>query len=122
MLDDPDPRAPVVWEENKKRVQEVRELVRVNHHRNCLLCHAPANTGNVASDTLTAAVPASMVTSYFVANSSCRAGVRIRMFVPDHRNVPVMLGVTWKNGGRAAPACVNGTMGSENVTRISVPS
>ncbi|HEV3118469.1 MAG TPA: HEAT repeat domain-containing protein, partial [Gemmataceae bacterium] len=57
LLDDPDPRAPVVREENKKRVQEVRELVRVNHHRNCLLCHAPANTGNVASDTLTAAVP-----------------------------------------------------------------
>jgi hypothetical protein len=57
LLDDPDPRAPVVREENNKRVQEVRELIRVNHHRNCLLCHAPANTGNVASDTLTAAVP-----------------------------------------------------------------
>jgi hypothetical protein len=38
-------------------VQEVRELVKINHHRNCLLCHAPANTGNVSADTLTAAVP-----------------------------------------------------------------
>ena len=35
----------------------VRELVRVNHHRNCLLCHAPGNTGNVSPDTLTAEVP-----------------------------------------------------------------
>jgi hypothetical protein len=26
-----------------KPVLEVRELVKVNHHRNCLLCHAPAN-------------------------------------------------------------------------------
>ena len=57
LLDEPDPRAPVVREENHKPRQEVRELVRVNHHRNCLLCHAPANTGTVASDTLTAAVP-----------------------------------------------------------------
>jgi len=57
LLDEPDPRAPMVREENNKRVQEVRELVRINHHRNCLLCHAPANTGNVAQDTLTAAVP-----------------------------------------------------------------
>src|SRR5207302_7046716 len=57
LLDQPDPRAPVVREENNKRVQEIRELVKINHHRNCLLCHAPANTGNVSADTLTAAVP-----------------------------------------------------------------
>ncbi len=57
LLDQPDPRAPVVQEENNKPVQEVRELVKINHHRNCLLCHAPANTGNVSADTLTAAVP-----------------------------------------------------------------
>ena len=40
-----------------KRVPVVRELVRVNHHRNCLLCHAPGNTGTVGADTLTAGVP-----------------------------------------------------------------
>jgi hypothetical protein len=57
LLDQPDPRAPLVREENSKRVQEVRELVRVNHHRNCLLCHAPGNTGTVSPDTLTAQVP-----------------------------------------------------------------
>jgi HEAT repeat protein len=57
LLEQSDPRAPMVREENNKRVQEVRELVRVNHHRNCLLCHAPGNTGTVSADTLTAQVP-----------------------------------------------------------------
>jgi hypothetical protein len=57
LLDEPDPRAPVLTEVNHKKVPVVRELVRVNHHRNCLLCHAPGNTGKVAPETLTAAVP-----------------------------------------------------------------
>src|SRR5262249_32980611 len=37
-LESPDPRLA--------RSGEVRELVRINHHRNCLLCHPPA-TSNV---------------------------------------------------------------------------
>jgi len=41
VLEAPDPRAPVLKEIESKRVPVVRELVRVNHHRNCLLCHAP---------------------------------------------------------------------------------
>jgi hypothetical protein len=57
LLDEPDPRAPAVREVGTKKVPVVRELVRINHHHNCLLCHAPGNTGNVAPDTLTAAVP-----------------------------------------------------------------
>jgi hypothetical protein len=57
MLDEADPRSPVVKEVDNKKVPVVRELVRVNHHRNCLLCHAPGNTGTVSADTLTAAVP-----------------------------------------------------------------
>jgi hypothetical protein len=57
LLDEPDPRAPVVKEVNKKKTPVVRELVRINHHRNCLLCHAPGNTGKVGSEALTAAVP-----------------------------------------------------------------
>jgi hypothetical protein len=57
LLDEPDPRAPVVREVNDKRVPVVRELIRINHHKNCLLCHAPGNTGSVAPDTLTAEVP-----------------------------------------------------------------
>jgi hypothetical protein len=57
LLDEPDPRAPVLKEVKNKQVPVVRELVRVNHHRNCLLCHAPANTGNVSPEVVTAAVP-----------------------------------------------------------------
>lgn len=56
-LDEPDPRAPVAKEVDNKKVFEARELVRINHHQNCLMCHAPANTGTVAAETLTAAVP-----------------------------------------------------------------
>jgi hypothetical protein len=37
-----DPRAPETQEINGKKVSVVREVVRVNHHHNCLLCHAPA--------------------------------------------------------------------------------
>ncbi len=40
LLDRPDPQAPF-QDRNKKWV--VNELVRVNHHANCLLCHAPAS-------------------------------------------------------------------------------
>jgi hypothetical protein len=42
MLENPDPRAPQMQEIDGKKVAVVRELVRVNHHHNCLLCHAPA--------------------------------------------------------------------------------
>ncbi len=35
----------------------VRELVRVNHARNCLLCHSPGNTDGVLADTLKAPIP-----------------------------------------------------------------
>src|SRR6202035_2443984 len=37
-LEEPDPRMPVV-KDLKKKVPVVRELVRINHNRNCLLCH-----------------------------------------------------------------------------------
>ncbi len=57
VLDQPDPRAPVVKVVEDQRVHQVRELVRLNHHRSCLLCHAPGNTSTVSPDTLTAAVP-----------------------------------------------------------------
>jgi hypothetical protein len=57
LLDEPDPRAPVHKDVDQKRVSVVRELVRINHHRNCLLCHAPGNTGKVSPEAVTAAVP-----------------------------------------------------------------
>jgi hypothetical protein len=57
LLDDPDPRAPHAKEVDQKKVTVVDELVRVNHHRNCMMCHSPGNDGNVSQDTLTAPVP-----------------------------------------------------------------
>jgi hypothetical protein len=45
MLEEPDPRAPVIVADKKAPV--VRELVRINHHRNCLLCHPPGNTPDI---------------------------------------------------------------------------
>jgi hypothetical protein len=57
MLDEPDPRSPVLKEVDGKKVPVVREMVRVNHHRNCLMCHAPGNTEGISPDTLTAPVP-----------------------------------------------------------------
>jgi hypothetical protein len=57
LLDQPDPRVPVVKVEAGQSVHEVRELVRINHHQNCILCHEPGNTARVSPETLTAAVP-----------------------------------------------------------------
>ncbi len=56
VLDQPDPRSPEVQEVDGKKETVVRELVRINHHRNCLLCHSPGTT-NVPASTLTAQVP-----------------------------------------------------------------
>jgi hypothetical protein len=44
LLDQPDPRAPFVAKEGAWPM--VREVVRVNHFRNCMLCHAPMTTNN----------------------------------------------------------------------------
>jgi hypothetical protein len=57
LLDEADPRAPVQEEVDQKTVPVVHELVRVNHHRSCLMCHAPGNTDKVSPEALTAAVP-----------------------------------------------------------------
>jgi hypothetical protein len=57
MLEDPDPRAPVAAEDGKKSTLVVHEVVRVNHHRNCLMCHSPGNTEGISADTLTAGIP-----------------------------------------------------------------
>ncbi len=57
VLEQPDPRAPQVKEMDDRKVTVVREMVRINHHRNCLLCHAPGTTSGVTAETLTAGVP-----------------------------------------------------------------
>jgi hypothetical protein len=53
VLEAADPRLPV----KGKDAIVVRELVKVNHHRNCVLCHAPGNTENIPDGVLTVAVP-----------------------------------------------------------------
>ena len=57
VLEQPDPRMPATKKTNCKEVFFVREIVRVNHHHNCLLCHAPANTPDVPTGVLSAPVP-----------------------------------------------------------------
>jgi hypothetical protein len=45
MLGEPAPADPVPAIVDDVAVHVVREVVRINHHRNCLLCHAPVSTG-----------------------------------------------------------------------------
>jgi hypothetical protein len=42
LLDEPDPDAPFLATVKGKPTPVVREVVRINHFRNCLLCHAPS--------------------------------------------------------------------------------
>jgi hypothetical protein len=53
-LAEPDPNLPVTIEQGKRKLHVVRELVRVNHLANCLLCHAPSFD---RSDLVRGAVP-----------------------------------------------------------------
>ncbi|HVS35450.1 MAG TPA: HEAT repeat domain-containing protein [Gemmataceae bacterium] len=57
LLDEPDPRAPTTQQSADKPALVVRELVRVNHNRNCIMCHSPGNTDGVSADTLRAPIP-----------------------------------------------------------------
>jgi hypothetical protein len=43
VLDGPDPTVPFEQEVQGKKVIAVRELVKVNHLHNCMLCHAPVD-------------------------------------------------------------------------------
>jgi hypothetical protein len=56
-LDEADPRAPTMKDVGAKKVPVIRELVRVNHHRNCLMCHSPAVPNEVPAHVTTAEVP-----------------------------------------------------------------
>jgi hypothetical protein len=57
LLDEPSPLAPRREEVNGKRALVVREVVRINHHRNCLLCHAPGNTARIPAEVTRGPVP-----------------------------------------------------------------
>jgi hypothetical protein len=49
LLNEPDPGEPFLQTMGDRPVVVRRELVRVNHHHNCLLCHAPAGTTEKAN-------------------------------------------------------------------------
>jgi hypothetical protein len=57
VLDAPDPRGPRTESAAGRQETVVHELVRVNHLRNCLLCHAPARRDQSQKATLVAEVP-----------------------------------------------------------------
>jgi hypothetical protein len=57
MLVEDDPRAPRADPDSGPTVAVAHEVVRINHHRNCLLCHAPAAPGKTPGETLVGRVP-----------------------------------------------------------------
>jgi hypothetical protein len=57
VLEQPDPRAPKPYRIDGKNYFVLRELVRVNHHRNCVLCHAPGNADDAPSENLRSEIP-----------------------------------------------------------------
>jgi hypothetical protein len=56
-LEAPDPRGPKAETVNGREETVAYELVRVNHMRNCMLCHAPAEQERTPDGTLVAEVP-----------------------------------------------------------------
>lgn len=56
MLDEGDPRLPQLKREGWRGVTVVREVVKVNHLRNCAMCHTPVGSGVVPA-LLTVQVP-----------------------------------------------------------------
>ncbi len=57
LLASEDPRLPAMKSVEGKPVATIREMVKVNHHRNCMMCHAPGNPSNVSANAITAEVP-----------------------------------------------------------------
>src|SRR5262249_6905138 len=57
ILDEPDPRLPQQKKQGWTGVTVGREVVKVNHHRNCAMCHTPMGSGVVPASALTAEVP-----------------------------------------------------------------
>src|SRR5262245_13113663 len=67
-----------------------------------------------------AVAAAAIVTLYLVASGSGFAGVKIRVVVPDQRNVPATAGLMVKNDGRRSSGTrPSTTIGSEKTTRTS---
>ncbi len=56
VLDAADPRMPVTKEMGGKTSTVALEMVKVNHHRNCLMCHAPTGSGAPNANAISAEV------------------------------------------------------------------
>jgi hypothetical protein len=56
MLDEADPRSPYPQKMEGKETLVLKQLVRLNHNENCLLCHAPVDK-SVPADVLVAPMP-----------------------------------------------------------------
>ncbi|MBP3960729.1 HEAT repeat domain-containing protein [Gemmata sp. G18] len=57
VLEEEDPRMPQLKKDADKKTLVVREMVKVNHHRNCMMCHAPNANSVVPASALAAEVP-----------------------------------------------------------------
>ncbi len=56
VLEGEDPRLPQAKRKGWVDVPVVREMVKLNHHQNCVMCHAPAGSGVVTASAITAEV------------------------------------------------------------------
>lgn len=56
LLEDEDPRLPRTKRMGWSEVPVVREMVKLNHNRNCVMCHAPAASGVVTASAITVEV------------------------------------------------------------------
>ena len=74
-----DPRMPVVKTVEGTQVTTVRELVKVNHNRNCMMCHAPADSSNPFGSTAPVPVPTEPFPAAYYQQSS--EGMEIRFDV-----------------------------------------
>jgi hypothetical protein len=57
VLEETDPRMPVEKTTDGKNVKVVHEMVKINHHRNCMMCHTAGSPETGTGDAITAEVP-----------------------------------------------------------------
>ena len=82
MLGEPDPTAPYYLTAEKKQLA-VREVVKLNHNRNCLACHAPVGPSTSARDPV---------------------GLQVRVPAPDQALPPISSRAYYASGANGLPA------------------
>jgi hypothetical protein len=83
MLEEGDPRLPATKDVEGKKVSFVREMVKVNHHRNCVMCHAPGSPENVSGNVISAevAIPGQPLPQPFEGYRQSSPDIMIRLDV-----------------------------------------